>query len=612
MGHDASILITIVGAVGFGILGQVLAHRWRIPAIVLLLGFGMLLGESAAGLVRPHELGGGLGTLVKLAVAIILFEGALNLNLRSLRQSATEVRNLVTIGALLSWGSTTLLAHFVAGFSWQLALLFGALMTVTGPTVVQPLMQRIDVPRPLKTVLEGEAILIDPIGAILAIAVADVLLVTPAQGISGAAGFLWTYFGRLLIGGAVGTLGALALARIMKASHLVPSEMHNLVALAMVWVTFGLAEGVQAEAGIMAAVIMGLVTQAEGVPGLGRLRRFKETLTTLGISMLFVLLAASLDLRVLVAEGAGGIATVVLIMLVARPAAVFVSTWRTKLDWREKSFIAWVGPRGIIAASVASVFAIGMQESGLTGGDELLALTFLTIILTVTVQGLTAGWVARLLGLEDIGGEKALVVGANALGRAVAEVMQAYGRPTLLIDTNLSAVARARNQGLRAVQGNALEEEQLEDLNAEEYATLLAATSNPEVNVLACQLVRDAFGNDRAFPALSNPAKGANPTLLKQTGGRLAFGRFVDFAEWAQARNVSRIAWEYPDSMPASMAKDANVPLSVLPVLRVRRNSAEVVHGDQWWEAGDTIVFISTRLAQEAHAAVEEAAGMAP
>jgi voltage-gated potassium channel Kch len=191
-------------------------------------------------------------------------------------------------------------------------------------------------------------------------------------------------------------------------------------------------------------------------------------------------------------------------------------------------------------------------------------------------------------------------------------VMQAYGRPTLLIDTNLDAVARARNQGLRAVQGNALEEEQLEDLDAEEYATVLATTSNPEVNVLACQLVRDAFGNNRAFPALSNPAKGANPGLLKQTGGRLAFGRFVDFAEWEEAGRVSRIGWVYPDSATASMAKDANIPLGMLPILRVRRNSAEIVHADQTWEAGDTIVFISTRPAEEARAVLEEAAGTTP
>ncbi len=611
MEQQTSILITIVAAVGFGILAQILAHRWHIPAIVLLLGFGLLLGESGLGWVQPRELDGGLGILVKLAVAIILFEGALNLNLRSLRKSVAEVRNLVTIGVLLSWGITTLIAHFVADFAWPIAALFGALMTVTGPTVVQPLMQRIGIPRRLKTILEGEAILIDPIGAILAIAVLDAVLATSSQGISGVTGFLQTYFGLLLIGGVVGTLGALGLARLMKASHLVPGELSNLVALACVWVTFGVAERFQNEAGIMAAVVMGLVTQGQGVPGIVRLRRFKETLTTLGISMLFVLLAADLDTGVLVAEGASGILAVVLIMLVARPTAVFASTWRTKLNWRQKVFIAWVGPRGIIAASVASLFAIALEDSGTAGGQHLLGLTFLTIILTVTIQGLTARWVAHLLGLQDLEGEKAIVVGANGLGCAVAHVLQTYGRPSLLVDTNFNSVARARARGLNAVHGNALEEEVLEENHAGEYATLLAVTSNSEVNLLACQLMQDAFGNERAFPALTNPAKGANPALVRQIGGTLAFGQFIDFAEWDRVEDIQRITWLLPPSEEASQAKDRRIPPAVLPVLRVRRNSAEIVHANQIWESGDTIVFITVQPLEKARAILEEAVGSA-
>jgi NhaP-type Na+/H+ or K+/H+ antiporter len=605
MAHDTGVLITIVAAVGFGIFAQILAHRWRMPAIVLLLGFGLLLGESGAGIVQAHELEGGLAILVKLAVAIILFEGALNLNLRSLRKSAVEIRNLVTIGVVLSWGITALIARFVAGLSWQVAILFGALMTVTGPTVVQPLMHRIDVPRKLRTILEGEAILIDPIGAILAIAVLDVLLAASAPGLAGITGFVWTYFGRLLTGGVIGGLGALLLARVMRARHVVPSELSNLVALACVWVTFGIAESIQGEAGIMAAVAMGLATQAQDVPGLGRLRRFKETLTTLGISMLFVLLAANLDATTLLGEGISGILAVLLIMVVARPLAVFISTRSTTLNWREKVFVAWVGPRGIIAASVASLFAIALEGAGIPGGQHLLALTFLTIILTVTVQGLTAGWVARLLGLHELLGEKAIIVGASSLGCAVAEVLQTYGRPVVLLDTNQFAVSRARARGLHAVHGNALEEETLEDVNAVEFGTLLAATSNAEVNVLVCQLAHDEFGIQRAYPALGNPAKGANPGLLQQIGGSLAFGREVDFPAWELAGEIFQIAWDVPESRNATLAKDAQTPTGLLPVLQIRKNSADLVHANQPWETGDTIVFIGTGSSEAARAALD-------
>lgn len=596
MEHGTALLITIVAAVVFGLLAQLLAHRWHIPAIVLLLVFGIALGQDALGLVRPDELGGGLGILIKLAVAIILFEGALSLNLKSLRQNAVEVRNLVTIGVLISWAATTLIAHFIAGFEWYLAILFGALMTVTGPTVIQPLMRRISVTRSVKTVLEAEAILVDPIGAILAIAVLDVLLATTVKGPIGLPGILWTYFGRLLIGGVVGVIGAYGLALLMKAKNLVPSELGNLVALACVWGTFGAAEWLLSEAGIMAAVIMGLVTQNAAIPGARQLRHFKETLTTLGISVLFILLAADLELSALWEEGVSGILTVLFIMFVARPLTVFLSTWHTSLNWRQKVFIAWVGPRGIIAASVASIFMLALEESGLEGGERLLALTFLTVLMTVSIQGLTAGRIAGLLGLRDMGRQKALVVGANGLGCAIARLLNKYDRPALLVDTNLTSVEQARQKGIGAAPGNALEEQVLEELHAEEYATFLAVTSNSEVNVLACQLAHDSFGIERAFPALSNPAKGANPSLLKQTGGKLAFGRFITVANWESGEvKINEISWQFPSGRPPIVARNLALPTDLIPILRIRSGSAEIVHAEQSWQAGDSIIFLSLR-----------------
>ncbi len=606
MEHGTALLITIVAAVVFGLLAQILAHRWHVPVIVLLLIFGIGLGEDALGVVRPDELGGGLGILIKLAVAIILFEGALSLNLKSVRQNAAEVRNLITIGVLVSWAVTTLIAHFIAGFEWRLAILFGALMTVTGPTVIQPLLRRITVTRSVKTVLQAEAILVDPIGAILAIAVLDVLLATTVSGAIGLPGVLWVYFGRLLVGGVVGIIGAYGLAFLMKAKNLVPVELGNLVALACVWGTFGLAEWLHSEAGIMAAVIMGLVTQNATIPGARQLRHFKETLTTLGISVLFILLAAGLDLSTLGREGLSGVLAVIAIMLVARPLAVFIATWRSRLNWREKIFVSWVGPRGIIAASVASIFMLALQESGLAGGERLLALTFLTILMTVSIQGLSAGWLAGVLGLRDMGKQKVLIVGANNLGGVIARILTRYDRPVLLVDTNLTSVERARQKGMEAVPANALEESALEELHAEDYATFLALTSNSEVNVLACQLARDDFGIERAFPALSNPAKGANPALLKQTGGRLAFGRFITVAQWEKAEtDIHEFVWQFPSSQPAINARDIPLPVEVIPILRVRSGSAEIVHAEQTWQPGDVIVFLGLSTPEEIQTALD-------
>lgn len=594
MEHDSQVLTTIVAAVAFGLLAQVLAHRWRIPAIVLLLLSGILLGPSVLHIIEPEALEDGLEVLVKLAVAVILFEGALNLRLNTLRHSAVEVRNLVTIGVLVAWILTSLIAHYVAQLDWPLAILFGALLTVTGPTVVQPLMKRIHVSKKIKTILEGEAILIDPIGAILAVAVLDVVLQISAENSFGVLDAVWGYFGRLVIGIVVGGAGAILLARMMKVPRLIPPEISNLVALAIVWASFGIAESLQSEAGIMSSVAMGLVLQREAIPGERQLRHFKESLTTLSISVLFVLLAANLSMEAVIAEGARGVLTVLLIMLVARPISVIISTHGTKLNWKEKIFIAWVGPRGIVAASIASLFAFTLVRVGQTQGERLLALTFLAIMMTVTIQGLTASFLSRLLGIQTLEGRKAIIVGAGMLGRAIARTIKKNGRPVMLVDTNPAMIELARQEGLDAIHGNALEEETLEQTDIEEVETLVAVTTNSEVNVLVSQIAHDNFGIRFAYPSLKNPEKSASTKLLNQTGGKLAFGRPLDILTWEYTSGKTyTIEWDVPANWQNRMISEFQMPEPLIPVIRIRRNSTEVVHADQIWQPGDKIVFLS-------------------
>ena len=594
--EESVVLITIVAAVGFGLLAQVLAHRWNIPAIVLLLLSGILLGPSVLHIIEPESLGAGLSILVKLAVAIILFEGALNLRLSTLRNSAREIRNLVTIGVLVTWGLVSVAAHYLAHLDWSLAILLGALMTVTGPTVVQPLLKRIHVSKNIKTILEGEAILIDPIGAILAVAVLDVVLVgfSADQNI-GVLGALWGYFGRLVTGAIVGGVGAIFLSRLMKVPRLIPAEISNLVALAVVWASFGIAETIQREAGIMASVAMGLLLQREAIPGERQLRHFKESLTTLSISVLFVLLAANLNLQAIISEGLRGVLLVMTIMLVIRPLAVFISTWGTKLKWRDKLFISWIGPRGIIAASAASLFALTLHEIGVADGERILSLTFLAIMLTVTLQGLTASFVAKLLNVHTLEGKKAIIVGATQFANKIASLLKKNGRPVVLVDTNLSALAEAKRPGFDTVHGNALEEETLEEAGIDEAETLLAITTNAEVNVLVAQLARDEFGIARAYPSLHDPKKGAGTKLLAQIGGKLAFGRAIDILQWeADIKKVKSFTWEVPKDWTPKPVSSLKFSDGLLPVIRKRRNNTLLVHADEVWQAGDTVIFLTT------------------
>lgn len=600
-------LFTIAFATGIGLLAQLLAHRWHLPPIVLLLFFGVAVGPSVLGWVEPASLGDGLAIIVKLAVAIILFDGALNLRITDLRKSATEVRRLVTTGVVITWGGALLTARFVAGLSWPVAIVFGALVTVTGPTVVQPLLKRVQLPRTLRTTLEGEAILTDPIGAILAVAVLDILLglagVRPIGVLSG----VWAYFGRLLVGLAVGWLGGFLLSRLLKQRHWVPGELSSLVTLAGVWTTFAAAEMIQGEAGILAAVVMGLAVQRGAVPEERRLRRFKEQLTVLGLSLLFILLAANLPLEVLRAEGWRGPLAVAVLMFVVRPLSVGLSLARSPLPWRQKVFIMWIGPRGIVAASVASLFAIRLVEAGYPEGQRLLALTFLTIAITVTVQGLSAALASRLLGLESVAGRRAIVVGAGALGRAIASMLREGGRPVLLLDSNPHLVQQAQQLGFDAIHGSALDEALLERIGADEAETLIATTANSEVNVLATQLARDSFGIARAYRVLDDAAENAKQQGDAPDAGFTAFAQPIDVREWDHAlagENARLETLQLPDDWRAR-PMSAVAPSTGLVVLGRRRNgSTEIAHRDQLWERGDQVIVLTRGSAEDSLASL--------
>ena len=600
-------LLTIALTVAAGMLAQVLGHRLRVPAIVPLLVLGVALGPSGLGLIRPGALGAGLAVIVKLCVAVILFDGALNLRISDLRRAMHEVRNLVTIGVLVSWVGATLAAWLIAGLSLAVSIVFGALMTVTGPTVVQPLLRRVSIPRRVRTVLEGEAILNDPVGAVLAVAVVDVVLglagVHPIGLLSGA----WGYVGRLLVGLLAGGVGGLALSWVLRRRGLVPAELVNLVALAFVWAAFTAAEWVQSEAGIMAAVVMGLTMQRGTLPEERRLRRFKEQLTVLGISILFVLLAAALPLGIVRAEGWRGVLTVLALIFVVRPLCVLASLRASPLSWRERLFVMWISPRGIVAASVASLFAVVLGEAGFAEGPRVLALTFMAIAITVTLQGLTASLVARLLGLRSLAHRAVIVIGAGPLGRGLAEVLQRHGRTVTLVDRNPVMVTSAREDGLEAREGNALDEDVLAEIGADEAATVVAVTTNSEVNALATHLAHDVFGVERTFPVLGHPSLGASPRLLEHVGGRIAFGRPIDVREWESSLAEGTAQFVSYRVRPGDATLASQLPESVVPVVRVRGETAEVVNADLGWQAGDELVLLS-RLPDELTAAVIDAA----
>ncbi|MBD0392535.1 MAG: cation:proton antiporter, partial [Microcoleus sp. C1-bin4] len=466
-----------------GISAQVLAAYLKVPAIVFLLLFGILAGPDCLGVLHPHLLGSGLEVMVSLCVALILFEGGLNLELRDLGKLSGSIRNLVTVGTLITLIGGGMAAHWLGEFPWPIAFLYASLVVVTGPTVIGPLLKQVSVDKQVAALLEAEGVLIDPVGAILAVLVLNIIL-------NGNADLLVLFrdlIVRLLVGTVIGVAGGWLLGFILKRSQFLSEDLKNLVVLAGLWGFFGLAEEIRSESGLMATVLSGIVLRAAAVPEERLLRRFKGQLTVLAISMLFVLLAADLSLASVVALGWGSLFTVLALMWVVRPINVWLCTWNSGLNWRQKLFVCWVAPRGIVSASIASLFAILLTQRGINGGDSIKALVFLTIIMTVFVQGLTAGGIAQLLGITSKSATGAAIVGSNPLSRLIARLFQERGESVAIIDTDPEACAEAEREGLRVFLSSALDHSVLEEAGLESMGTFLAMTNNGEVNLVLAQ-----------------------------------------------------------------------------------------------------------------------------
>lgn len=486
---------TAIGATAIalmaGTLAQAVAARLGLPSIVLLLATGVLLGPDLTGLLDPAVLEGGREPIIALAVTIILFEGGLALDLDRLRRQQRSLLLLITLGGAISMAIGTLAAHYAVGLSWEVALLYGSLMIVTGPTVVTPLLARLKVERRLRELLISEGVLIDPLGAIVAL--------VAAEWVVGSAGILesgWLVVLRLGLGGAAGLASGLALAGVLK-RRWIPEELVNPVVLGVTLAVAAFASGLSAEAGLMAAVVQGVTMANRKVPDIGKLRDFKEVLTIILLAFLFVLLAADLRLENVRALGSGALICVALLIWVARPLSILLSTWGSDMPLRERAFAAWICPRGIVAAAIAGLFHLLLERSHIPGGAQLEALVFVTVACTVTLQGLTARPVARLLGVDFPQLLGTVVIGADAFSRSVAGLLTKLGRPVVLIDRNPTLCLRAQEMELIAVEGDALSTETLEAAGARYADVILALTGNDALNDLALQKAQENFMAER-------------------------------------------------------------------------------------------------------------------
>ncbi|MFK7604695.1 MULTISPECIES: sodium:proton antiporter [unclassified Pseudomonas] len=494
--NEQQILLTF-GGIGVAALGcQWLAWRLKLPAILFLLLTGILMGP-VLGWLDPQTLFGPLlMPLVSLAVALILFEGSLTLHLSEWREIGSVVHRLVTIGALSTWAVITLATHWLLGFDWLLALLFGTLTLVTGPTVIVPMLRVVRPKASIATILRWEGIVIDPIGALLAVVVYSFIIARAAG--DGLSHSLLTFAGVIICGSVFGIVGGWALGNVLRRQWL-PEYLHSLATLAAVLGIFIAANQIMHESGLLAVTLMGMwMANMKGVD-VRHILHFKENLSVLLISGLFILLAARLDLNAMLALGPAVLVLLLIIQFIARPLNVLLSTAGSKLNWRERTLLAWIAPRGIVAAAVSAIFAIRLDEAGHEGALLLVPLTFAVIIGTVVLQSATARPLARLLKVAEPPPSGFLIVGANGPARVIAKALQQLGIRVLLTDSNWENIRAARMENLPTYFGNPASEHAESHLDLVGLGHLLALSPSGELNALAVTRFRHEFGPQRLY-----------------------------------------------------------------------------------------------------------------
>jgi len=583
--------LTVAIAVGVGM--QVLAAKFKMPSIVFLMFSGILLGPNFLNIIQPKTMGHGLEIFASMAVALILFEGVLSLDFKSLAKVDKAVRKLTTVGLALTILGSALTAHLLLDLSWQISFLFGAIMSEAGITIVVPLLQRLRLKPEIATVLKSECVISDTIGAIISVAVLEIVLASKQANLVYIA---YEFIHMILVGLLTGFLMGWLLSKTLKRRY-IDDELKNLVVFAWVFGTFYLSNLIQPNTGILAVVVVGLAVKRENIPQLNTLKKFKGQLSTLFISILFVLVSANFDLDNLYKLGWKGFAVVLLIATVVRPIVVFVST-HGLMKTKEKLLLSFLGTKGIIAGSVASLFAMILIRNGFPEAQAIVTLVFLIIMVLVPIQGLFAPVVAKFCDcLADEG--NIIIVGANALGRTLGAAFKEIGKKVVIVDSNNDYCKLSLEAELETIQGNALDNEVLETANIGSAAIVIATTANSEVNFLVCQMAKDLYKVPNVYPAIDSPDKGINSGLVEDIGGNLAYARPVSIQDWKDAidrDNVKIVDVVLQGDKPGKL-KDLDIDATKdadnqIPLILKRKDGYYFVHADQEWSNGDILIYL--------------------
>ncbi len=523
-------VLTLIGALTLG--AQWLAWLTRAPSIVFLLAAGIVVGPVLGLVDADALLGDLLFPVVSLSVAVILFEGSLTLRFHELKDTGSTLWRMLTIGVLVTWVIIACAVKGLLDVDWPLAVLFGAIMVVTGPTVIGPMLQSVRPNKKISRLLRWEGIVIDPVGAVLAILVFNTMVVPPAgQLISTTLLHLGEI---LLVGGIGGAVAGYGLGLVLR-NYWLPEYLHNVGTLLFVLIVFTLTDSLAHESGLLAVTIMGI--WLANMPGVrvDDILDFKESLSVLLISALFILLASRLDLGALGAIAWPALGVFLIVQFVARPLKIAVSTLSSDLTWKERGLLAWIAPRGIVAAAISALFALRLEEVNYPGFDIIVPLAFALIIGTVVWQGLTAPFIARRLGVAQPEATGVLFVGGSIVALSLAKRLNEAGFSVMVADSSWENISKARMAGVPTYFGNPVSEDAERKLDKTGIGRLFAVSQRNELNALACLRYAHDFGRNAVYSLATTVSDGTadKHSLASDQRGQRLFGSQYSYAKLA-------------------------------------------------------------------------------
>ncbi|MFB6244068.1 MAG: cation:proton antiporter [Halobaculum sp.] len=613
---SSSLIAVTAAIIAVGVGAKVLADRFQVPSIIFLVTAGVLLGPEGMGafvpwidpLITPDSFGNALPSIVGLSVAIIVFEGAFHLQATKLREAPSVTLRLVTLGAIVAFVGTTIAVRFAIGTEWLVAALIGALLVATGPTVITPILSVVPVRDRVAAALETEGIVNDVTAAIVAVVVFEVIITggaTPAE-------FVVLFTERLGIGMLVGAVTAGVVYYLLRYVDLSPGnapQNARLLVLAGALVAYGGGDLLKTEAGVAAAATAGIVLGNLGVPYEEEITDFKGDVTLVVLSFVFINLAAILEFDTLVGLGLGGVIVVLAVVFVIRPALVFLSARGDRFTRGEKLFVSFVGPRGIIPASVATLFAVQLADAGMTeAANTLVGTVFLVILATVVFEGGLARQIAETL---DVIPMRVIIVGGGTVGRALADRLEDRGENVVLVEMDDEQVQRARNEGHTVHIGDGTDMDELRAAGGDNARTVIAATGDDDANLLIAQLVESTFDPDQILSRVNDPSNvdAFEELGVKTVSSTLATAQELDnyierpaMARWmnelGQVGDVQEVEVTNESMIGTSIRElGPELPGRSLIALVARDGETNVPDADTVLQEGDRVTIIGDREA---------------